>query len=97
MASKSSVSTIRIVFEIIGALLGIAFFVLLFSSISTITPFTYGQPLLTVELGNIPESVTQNLWSNRGIDMILQAFVLFATAVGAAALFREEIKRRNEE
>lgn len=97
MAGKSSVSTVRIVFEIIGALLGIAFFVLLFSSVSTITPFTYGQPLLGVELAKIPESVTQNLWSNRGIDMILQAIVLFATAIGAAAIFREEIKRRMEE
>lgn len=97
MAGKSSVSTVRIVFEIIGALLGIAFFVLLFSSISTITPFIYGQPPLSVELGNIPQTVTQNLWSNRGIDMILQAFLLFATAIGAAALFREELKRRNEE
>ncbi|MFX1520776.1 MAG: hypothetical protein ACFFCD_12740 [Promethearchaeota archaeon] len=97
MAGNSSVSTVRIVFEIIGALLGIAFFVLVFSSISTLTPFAYGQPLLTIELGNIPESVTQNIWSNRGIDMILQALVLFATAVGAAALFREEIKRRMEE
>ncbi len=97
MAGKSSVSHVRIVFEIIGALLGIAFFVLLFSSISTITPFIYGQPPLSVELGNIPQTVTQNLWSNRGIDMILQAFLLFATAIGAAALFREELKRRNEE
>jgi multisubunit Na+/H+ antiporter MnhB subunit len=88
---------VRIVFEIIGALLGIAFFVLLFSSITTITPFTYGQPLLSVELGNIPQAVTQNLWRNRGIDMILQALVLFATAIGAAALFREELKRRKEE
>ncbi len=97
MAGKSSVSHVRIVFEIIGAVLGIAFFVLLFSSISTITPFIYGQPPLSVELGNIPQTVTQNLWSNRGIDMILQAFLLFATAIGAAALFREELKRRNEE
>ncbi|MFX1466124.1 MAG: hypothetical protein ACFFA5_06605 [Promethearchaeota archaeon] len=97
MADKSSVSHIRIVFEIIGALLGIGFFILLFSSIFTITPFTYGQPLLTVELGDIPQAVTQNLWSNRGIDMILQALVLFATAIGAAAVFREELKRREEE
>lgn len=97
MAGKSSVSHVRIVFEIIGAVLGIAFFVLLFSSISVITPFIYGQPPLSVELGNIPQTVTQNLWSNRGIDMILQAFLLFATAIGAAALFREELKRRNEE
>ncbi|UCG55035.1 MAG: hypothetical protein JSV32_02115 [Dehalococcoidia bacterium] len=97
MASKSSVSHVRIVFEIIGALLGIVFFVLLFSSIATITPFTYGQPLLSVELGNIPQTVTQTLWSNRGIDMILQALVLFATAIGAAAIFREELKRRKEE
>jgi len=92
MATKSSSNVVNIVVEIIAVLLGVGFFILFWVSISTLSPFPYGQPPLTVPLEQIPELVTKSLWHERGIDMLLQALLLFVTAVGAAAMFR--VKRR---
>lgn len=43
------------------------------------------------------EEKTYFIWTNRWVDVVIQAFMLFATATALSALFREEKVEEAEE
>ena len=53
--------------------------------------FKYAEPRALINVGaDIGERSGTFLWKNRSLDLIIQAFVLLASAIGCVALFRAE-------
>ncbi|MFX0096225.1 MAG: hypothetical protein ACFE7E_00525 [Candidatus Hodarchaeota archaeon] len=85
-------------FRLAGGILAIIFLYILIAELSTFVPFQYapgGTPLVSVPVDDISYEVSQALWNQRVIDILIQVMLLFAAAAGAAAMFR--LAKRPEE
>ncbi|MFX1486323.1 MAG: hypothetical protein ACFFBS_04425 [Promethearchaeota archaeon] len=85
-------------FRVAGGILAFVFLYILITELSTFIPFEYapgGEPLVSVPVDDISYAVSQALWNQRVIDVLIQVMVLFAAAAGAAAMFR--LAKRPEE
>jgi multisubunit Na+/H+ antiporter MnhB subunit len=98
--------TSSFVSRIIGAALAAILFIAIVALVLTaISPFQLINPswVPSIDLTQIPvndyslagTNVALLIWSYRGIDVMMQALLLMAAAIGAAALFR--IERGKEE
>ncbi|MHA1237708.1 MAG: hypothetical protein ACTSSJ_00440 [Candidatus Odinarchaeia archaeon] len=79
--------------KIIAAIFGIIFIYILITQLSTITAFQYApsnQPLVLVPFSSLLQYVSEWMWTQRLVDTLAQAIVLFAAAAAAAALFRPD-------
>ncbi|WXG43362.1 MAG: hypothetical protein WED04_04865 [Promethearchaeati archaeon SRVP18_Atabeyarchaeia-1] len=98
MTDKGSIAP-RVIGVILAALLFIAIAAMI---LTTIVPFNLdvGPVLSTLITANDYSQAGLNasyvLWSYRGIDVMVQALLLSAAAIGAAALFRLESGRKEE-
>lgn len=53
--------------------------------------FKYAEPRTLISIGeNVGKESGIFLWRNRSLDLIIQSFVLLASAIGCIALFRAE-------
>ena len=53
--------------------------------------FKYAESRTLINIGeDVGESSGIFLWKNRSLDLLIQAFVLLASAIGCVALFRAE-------
>lgn len=78
-------------FRVAGGILAAVFLFILITELSTFIPFQYapgGEPLVSVPVDDISYEVSQALWNQRVIDILIQVMLLFAAAAGAAAMFR---------
>jgi multisubunit Na+/H+ antiporter MnhB subunit len=85
MTDKNSMIP-RIIGAVIAALVYIALMALVLGNLN----FSLAVPSSSANLGTM-------LWDYRVIDVLVQALLLTAAAIGAAALFRLETRNREEE
>jgi len=81
--------------RILGSVVAIMMVCLLFTTVQQVfTPFEYAcfpvdETMTSVE-GEVGLEVSLTLWSKRQLDLIVLAFLLFATATSCAAILRIE-------
>ncbi|MCR6623082.1 MAG: hypothetical protein NDF58_00610 [archaeon YNP-LCB-024-027] len=83
---------------ILGLLLAFMLAQLLVYGFSGVGLFAYDEaPRILIKpdisFHNLAVNVGDLLWGYCGIDVLIQAIVLFASAMGVIALLREEVKR----
>ncbi len=81
---------VRAVSFVAAALLLVAFLYLLSSSPFPYATYTSPERLPVTPGSDLGGGMSLFLWDFRGLDLIIQTLVLFATAISCLALLREE-------